>query len=228
MTTPAPLLGEPLAVELMNTVWADRGDVHDELATTRRAETWLAAVRDRFAPQPADVTAWLAEPTLDPDDLGRLRELRDALRHLAAEATDDPRPAAAPPADPRPTADAEPDPPATARPGRADSALDRARALRILGHSCAAARPWSSLVWAEGEHPRRERHGDAPPAPTVVAALAEQGVELFAGDQELRACPGPGCVLYFVKRHPRREWCSAGCGNRARVARHYRRHRAQA
>jgi predicted RNA-binding Zn ribbon-like protein len=34
--------------------------------------------------------------------------------------------------------------------------------------------------------------------------------------------------LYFVKRHPRREWCSAGCGNRARVARHYHRHRKDA
>lgn len=49
---------------------------------------------------------------------------------------------------------------------------------------------------------------------------------LFAGpDQErLKACLAPGCVLYFMQNHPRREWCSAGCGNRARVARHYRRH----
>jgi len=28
-----------------------------------------------------------------------------------------------------------------------------------------------------------------------------------------------------VKNHPRREWCSAACGNRVRAARHYRRHR---
>ena len=34
----------------------------------------------------------------------------------------------------------------------------------------------------------------------------------------------PGCVLYFIKDHPRREWCSTACGNRARAARHYARH----
>jgi hypothetical protein len=44
----------------------------------------------------------------------------------------------------------------------------------------------------------------------------------------LRACQAPGCVLYFVKDHPRREWCSTACGNRARAARHYRRHRDHA
>ena len=33
------------------------------------------------------------------------------------------------------------------------------------------------------------------------------------------------CVQYFVKDHPRREWCSAACGNRARVARHYTKRR---
>ena len=61
-----------------------------------------------------------------------------------------------------------------------------------------------------------------------------EAVTLFAapsqpdqpGPPQLRACLGPGCVLYFVQQHPRREWCSAGCGNRARVARHYHRHRS--
>jgi predicted RNA-binding Zn ribbon-like protein len=42
----------------------------------------------------------------------------------------------------------------------------------------------------------------------------------------LRACYAPGCVLYFVKAHPRREWCSDACGNRVRAARHYQRSRA--
>jgi predicted RNA-binding Zn ribbon-like protein len=36
---------------------------------------------------------------------------------------------------------------------------------------------------------------------------------------DLRACGAPGCVLMFVKDHPRREWCSVACGNRARQAR---------
>ncbi|MFI6847287.1 CGNR zinc finger domain-containing protein [Kitasatospora sp. NPDC050467] len=42
-------------------------------------------------------------------------------------------------------------------------------------------------------------------------------------DRRPAGLPGPGCVLYFVKKHPRREWCSAGCGTRARAARHYER-----
>jgi hypothetical protein len=41
----------------------------------------------------------------------------------------------------------------------------------------------------------------------------------------LRACGAPGCVLMFLKDHPRREWCSNACGNRARQARHYDRTR---
>jgi CGNR zinc finger len=44
---------------------------------------------------------------------------------------------------------------------------------------------------------------------------------------KLRACHAPGCVLYFVKSHPRRAWCSEACGNRARAARHYERVRAR-
>jgi predicted RNA-binding Zn ribbon-like protein len=35
----------------------------------------------------------------------------------------------------------------------------------------------------------------------------------------------PACVLFFVKNHPRRDYCSPVCGNRARVSRHYERHR---
>jgi predicted RNA-binding Zn ribbon-like protein len=37
----------------------------------------------------------------------------------------------------------------------------------------------------------------------------------------------PGCVLLYVSDHPRRQWCSNACGNRARQARHYRRTHAR-
>ncbi|WP_139813476.1 CGNR zinc finger domain-containing protein [Mycobacterium simiae] len=36
-----------------------------------------------------------------------------------------------------------------------------------------------------------------------------------------------GGAYYFVKEHFRQQWCSAVCGNRARVARHAQRHRAR-
>lgn len=40
----------------------------------------------------------------------------------------------------------------------------------------------------------------------------------------IRRCAGPGCVLHFfdVSKRGERRWCSmAGCGNRAKAARHY-------
>jgi predicted RNA-binding Zn ribbon-like protein len=65
----------------------------------------------------------------------------------------------------------------------------------------------------------------ASPIRSMLAELAQQAVELFTGPMavNLRSCNAPGCVLFFVKSHPRREWCSPGCGNRVRAARHYRR-----
>jgi predicted RNA-binding Zn ribbon-like protein len=42
---------------------------------------------------------------------------------------------------------------------------------------------------------------------------------------QLRLCDAPNCVRFFLKQHPRQEWCTPACGNRARVARHYARHR---
>ena len=69
--------------------------------------------------------------------------------------------------------------------------------------------------------------GKATPSLLALSSIAKESIELLTGDDRprLRACHGPGCVLYFVKDHPRREWCSNACGNRARAARHYHRHR---
>jgi predicted RNA-binding Zn ribbon-like protein len=206
-STSAPLLGEPLPVELMNTIWADRDGVHDALATPEQACGWLQAIGDRLAPQPSAVTAWLEEARPDgvAPALDQLRPLRDALRRLAAETTTDPPPAAQ------------------------SATRNRVDALQVLNRACAAAPTWSSLHWTRDDEPRRELHTDATPGQVVAATLAEQAIDLFTSGHAagLRACPAPGCVLYFVKQHPRREWCSAACGNRARVARHYRRHRTQ-
>ncbi|OHV32476.1 hypothetical protein BCD49_30100 [Pseudofrankia sp. EUN1h] len=63
------------------------------------------------------------------------------------------------------------------------------------------------------------------PVALALTTLADDAVGLFGGPAgaDVRACHGPGCVLYFVHGVPRREYCSAGCGNRARAARHYAR-----
>jgi predicted RNA-binding Zn ribbon-like protein len=66
-------------------------------------------------------------------------------------------------------------------------------------------------------------------AQVVLGALAADAIDLLTGArrEDLRACGAPGCVLLFLKGHPRRDWCSAVCGNRARQARHYARTRGR-
>jgi predicted RNA-binding Zn ribbon-like protein len=68
-------------------------------------------------------------------------------------------------------------------------------------------------------------HHGASRADIVLAAFAADAIDLLTGPhrEDLRACRAPGCVLLFLRDHPRREWCSNACGNRARQARHYRR-----
>ncbi|GAA3437212.1 CGNR zinc finger domain-containing protein [Kutzneria kofuensis] len=108
---------------------------------------------------------------------------------------------------------------ATDDPREPVDAMTRPDALAALNSLAGSARP--ELSWPGDGPPARTLRG---PAAGVIATL---GVELLAGADRgrLRACLAPNCVLYFVKEHTRREWCSPNCGNRARVARHYQRHR---
>jgi predicted RNA-binding Zn ribbon-like protein len=200
MTTTAPLLGEPLPVELMNTVWADRDGVHDALDSTAGLSGWLSAVAS--SESLTDLAIPALPRTLDRSVLSEFTALRDALRALAAAVTGD------------------------TRPGAGSAQRDLEQAVAAVNRSCGAAPSWSQLVWPEAIGPRRQSVTAGGPTQSVLSRIAELGAGLFGSDQaaELRACHGPGCVLYFLRDHPRREWCSAGCGNRARVARHYARH----
>jgi predicted RNA-binding Zn ribbon-like protein len=89
-----------------------------------------------------------------------------------------------------------------------------------LGHS------WPSLRWSPGNPPSIEMVYAADVVLRAQTEIAQEMIDLLAGarGQLVRACRAPGCVLFFYRHHPRREWCSSGCGNRARVARHYQRH----
>jgi len=96
-------------------------------------------------------------------------------------------------------------------------------------NAAAARAPQSPIaVWHRHADPEAavDHHG-ASRADIVLAALAADAIALITGpdSQRLGGCHAPGCVLMFLKRHPRREWCSNACGNRARQARHYRRAR---
>jgi predicted RNA-binding Zn ribbon-like protein len=45
---------------------------------------------------------------------------------------------------------------------------------------------------------------------------------LVAGVNATSQRQAPGCALFFLKDHPRRERCNPACGNRVRAARAYR------
>ena len=93
-----------------------------------------------------------------------------------------------------------------------------------------ARSPRSLRLVRDGRGAASEVRHHAPTATDLVlGVIASSAIELVAGPRaaDLRACGAPGCVLMFLKDHPRREWCSAACGNRARQARHYARSRGE-
>ena len=185
-----------MAVALMNTIWADRDGLHDTLDAG--AADWLQTAASELL---ADVTGAGAWPPVDVEvGVVRLRRLRDALRRLAAEVAGDHRPDAA------------------------SAITDRAVAVAVLNETCALAAAWPALVWPDAAPPRAVARSAHPPVLLALARLAAEAVELLTRPSALGACEAPGCVRYFLRDNPRRGWCSGACGNRARVARHYRRH----
>lgn len=199
----ATLLGEPLPVELMNTVRINRNEAQDALCDDAAALAWLSAIADRLRSESGGgLDPGAGDAARGSQVAQRLRELRDALRRLAAELTEDPRPSVT------------------------RAILNRQEAIDALN---ALAQAWPELLWPAGGEPAHAFRTTGTVGDLPVSLIAHQAVELFAGPQrdQLRACLAPGCLLYFLKHHPRREWCSDRCGNRARVARHYQRHRAE-
>ncbi|CAM3700551.1 CGNR zinc finger domain-containing protein [Smaragdicoccus niigatensis] len=157
-----------------------------------------------------DVDAFLDIVSIDrggesatPADLDTARDLRDALRRLACHVTSDNRVAAS------------------------SAMTDIDRALSVVNH-VATDLPTPALTLA-GDVLLLQRHVGRRPVRAGLALIAEDSMQTLTGDvaNNLRACHAPGCVLYFVKSHPRREWCSVACGNRARAARHYLKVRAE-
>ncbi|MER5311278.1 ABATE domain-containing protein [Streptomyces sp. NPDC002773] len=185
----APLLGEPLPIELGNATYAVRGRLVDGLQTVEHVTAWFRDNRHRFAVPLTDEDLALGSER----DLTATRALRDAVRTLigvAVRGGDAPR-----------------------------------EAVETINEQVRTAPRWRELSWDEG--PRALARASVDHLATARAEIAQHAVDLFGGGEieQLRACHAPGCVLYFLKDHPRREWCSAGCGNRARAARHYERNR---
>lgn len=90
---------------------------------------------------------------------------------------------------------------------------------------------YAQLVRVRGGFERTFR-AESRAAAHLLVPLAESASNLLcSGDLSLvRKCQNPACILYFydVTKNHARHWCSMGlCGNRMKVAAHYRRHRAK-
>ncbi|WP_442817654.1 CGNR zinc finger domain-containing protein [Streptomyces sp. NBC_01591] len=192
-----------IALDLALTIRHDgRGGVADDLATPDGLTRWVHERRDLLGDAAAEDT-WAA----DEQTLEAVRSLRAAVRALFAHAV---RPGEPSPAD-------------------AGRLLPFGEALHLLNAAAGAVPTVPRLDWQPDRDPVAHDHpiGGAAGRNAVPAALARAAVGFLAGPDRtaLRACRAPRCVRYFVKAHPRQEWCKPSCGNRARVARHHERHR---
>jgi predicted RNA-binding Zn ribbon-like protein len=176
---------EPAIVRFLDTIWADRHGSHDDLDSPAKAHLTLTRLGR------GDLTSLTA------DDAEQLRDLRDALRRLAAHCTGDDR-------------------------QRAESPLTLSDSVTIVNRH--AGRPIAGPTLVVNGDSTLEMAPDGPPTfADLLTQLARNGVDALTPPLLLRACLAPACVLYYVQDHPRRSWCSAACGNRARAARHYAR-----
>jgi predicted RNA-binding Zn ribbon-like protein len=182
-----PMLGEPLPIELVNTLYAGRNKLVDGLAAPDDLVAWLQAHASQFQTDVAGATG---------ERVNEFRELREALRVLFRATLKHEGPPAA--------------------------------AVDTLNRMSAAAPAFPQLRWSSAGEPHvTVKYCGDDPAASVLTEVAQSSLQLLGGPDRLRlrACHAPGCVLFFLKDHPRREWCSGACGNRARAARHYQRHR---
>lgn len=186
---------ESLSLRFANTHYAVRGQARDGIDTPELLRAWLAQHAGELGLTPV-------APRVDRTAVLAFIELREAIRELIAFTVRAPDP------------------------GDSERAHVHEDAVALLNRLSAGAPSWPTLVRADRRfHVVERTAGDT--RTSALAVLARDAITLLGGElrRDLRACGAPGCVLFFVKDHPRREWCSPACGNRARAARHYLRHR---
>ena len=94
-------------------------------------------------------------------------------------------------------------------------------------NALSAAAPAYQVLTTEGvvviEHANDDAYAN------FAAEVARSAIDQFlGGERRLSICTAPSCGLLYPPNHGRQRWCCRACGNRARVARHAARQRAQA
>lgn len=181
-----------------------RGPLGDERLAIELHNTLFASqgeARDGLA-EPAAAAAWLraVDERIPPGGAGRgpTRDELIALRHVVRDVLHA----------------------AIENRGPSRASID------ALNRASARAPRSPAARWRQSLPPQPSiRFHNARRSDIVISAIAADAIDLITepSRNQLRECGAPGCVLLFLKRHPRREWCSTACGNRARQARHYRR-----
>jgi predicted RNA-binding Zn ribbon-like protein len=178
-----PLIGEPLALDLVNTVVGAGDGEADLLESPGDLQAWLTAQRDRIDFPGREI------------ELGAVK----ALRARITDAIQAARVGAAPPPE----------------------------ALRAINAAMRNAPLCQEVGWnGQAVTSTASRNGDA--TAVLLAQLASEAAALLSSPSIglVRCCEAPGCRMLFLPANPRRRWCSpAICGNRARVARYYQRHK---
>jgi predicted RNA-binding Zn ribbon-like protein len=101
------------------------------------------------------------------------------------------------------------------------------RALSGLNKAMRAAPATPQARW-DGNSVTADTHRNGSLAARLAATFAEATVQLLTEPdiRKVRRCDAPACVMLFLPRNPNRRWCTPSiCGNRARVARYYLRHK---
>ena len=178
-----PVGGEPLALDLVDTLITVTDPPTDLLSDQTRALQFWALQRDRLPAQ------------AEPPDLAATRTLRSAIRALLE-----------------------------AQLARREPPRD---AVEVVNAAAAAAPGSPRLDPAGGGLVVSWRWQTDAPQALAIAAVARSAMEILAGHAgRLRRCANPACSMLFLADTTRRQWCTPNiCGNRARVARHYRRSR---
>ncbi len=195
-TSGAPVRGESPSIKFANTRYSVRGQLREGIGTSEELSAWLAAESGALG---LDSDA-RPGPASTGEGVGE-REVA-AFLELRAAVRSVLR---------------------TATEGQAPVEGD----LAVLNAAAATVPCWPELTVAEGSYVVVERTGGGY-ADSALAAIARDAIGVLSGAlrPELRACHAPGCTQFFVRDHPRQEWCGPACGNRARAARHYRKQRA--
>jgi predicted RNA-binding Zn ribbon-like protein len=105
------------------------------------------------------------------------------------------------------------------------------RSLETLNAAARRYRPRSALRWSRTGWTRVDTTSAGGEYDRVAGRVAIATIELLTGPARMRLkrCHGLGCEHFLYGRTKTQLWCSpSGCGNRARVARHYRLTRGRA